>query len=113
MKVTIDDKEFQSRLRELLDKALSGKDKAVRNIASEILRLSQFEVPHNIGTLQNSGFIKDGFEESIVGYNTEYAARLHEHPEYRFQKGRKGKYLEDPIKNNMFRFLQYYKNLIS
>ncbi len=34
----------------------------------------------------------------FVSYNTPYARRLHEHPEYRFNEGRKGKYLEDPFK---------------
>ena len=66
------------------------------------MRLSQEEVPHDTGMLQTSGAVDDGFDknERIVGYHEPYAARLHEHPEYRFQKGRKGKYLEDPIKNN-------------
>lgn len=69
--------------------------------AYEVMRLSQFEVPHAEGTLQNSGTVErlpNG--DVVVGYHTKYAARLHEHPEYRFQKGRKGKYLEDPIVQN-------------
>lgn len=71
-----------------------------RDVALEILRLSQFEVPHDEGTLQNSGAVEQVDDGWIVGYHTPYAARLHEHPEYRFQAGRKGKYLEDPVKNN-------------
>ena len=113
MKVTIDDSDFQNKLGQFLTKVMDGKNRAVRNIASEVLRISQFQVPHNIGTLQNSGFVQDGTDEAIVGYNTQYAARLHEHPEYRFQKGRKGKYVEDPIKQNMRVFLEYYKKIIS
>lgn len=116
MKITINDSEFQAKLGQFLQKAIDGKNKAIRNIASEVLRLSQFEVPHDLGTLQNSGFVQDGIDSSVVGYGgnaAPYAARLHEHPEYRFQKGRKGKYLEDPIKNNMTKFLQYYKDMIS
>jgi len=38
-----------------------------------------------------------------VGYHTPYATRLHENPQYNFQRGRKGKYLEDPIKKNLTR----------
>lgn len=73
------------------------------DIANEILRLSQLEVPHDEGTLQDSGTVDQlpGSDDAVVGYNTIYAARLHEHPEYRFQKGRKGKYLEDPIIRNL------------
>lgn len=69
-------------------------------VANEVLRLSQMEVPHDEGTLQNSGVAEEIDGDIVVGYHTPYAARLHEHPEYHFQKGRKGKYLEDPILRN-------------
>lgn len=69
-------------------------------VADEVLRLSQFEVPHDEGTLQNSGAVESVGQDAVLGYHTSYAARLHEHPEYNFQKGRKGKYLEDPIREN-------------
>jgi hypothetical protein len=86
------------RLVAKLPQATADSNQAV---ADEVLRLSQFEVPHDEGTLQNSGAVEvlpNG--DAILGYHTRYAARLHEHPEYHFQKGRKGKYLEDPIRNN-------------
>lgn len=71
------------------------------DVALEVLRLTQFEVPHDEGTLQNSGTAEElPNGDVVVGYHTKYAARLHEHPEYRFQKGRKGKYLDDPITRN-------------
>lgn len=53
-------------------------------------------------------FISNG----LISHNTPYAHRLHEHPEYRFQKGRKGKYLTDPIiKNAEVLGLEYSKSL--
>jgi hypothetical protein len=75
----------------------------MKQAADEALRLSSFEVPHDVSTLEKSGNVQYLPEENgaVVGYDTRYAARLHEHPEYKFQKGRKGKYLEDPIKNNI------------
>lgn len=83
--------------------------KPINDVANEVLRLSMFEVPHDKGLLQASGTVEPTSDPTdvIVGYNKVYAARLHEHPEYRFQKGRKGKYLEDPIKNNLALFQQY------
>lgn len=70
-------------------------------VANEVLRLSQEQVPHDEGTLQNSGAVETLPNGDVVlGYHTAYAARLHEHPEFHFQKGRKGKYLEDPIRDN-------------
>lgn len=76
-------------------------EKAEDEVADTILLLSQAEVPHRVGTLQNSGATDRDSKGAFVGYHTPYAARLHEHPEYNFRKGRKGKYLEDPIKHNM------------
>lgn len=85
-----------------LDKALSrGVEKGLLDAGMEALRLSQFEVPHDEGTLQNSGTVEVMPDKSVVmGYHTPYAARLHEHPEYHFQRGRKGKYISDPIDRN-------------
>jgi hypothetical protein len=81
---------------------------AILDVANEILRLSQFQVPHDTGRLQNSGHVEPKPKDrAIVGYNTVYAARLHENPQYHFKKGRKGKYLEDPIKENMTVFRGY------
>ncbi len=86
-----------------LNKALNrGVEKSRLDVAFEALRLSQIEVPHDEGTLQNSGTVEvmpGG--DIILGYHTPYAARLHEHPEYRFQRGRKGKYITHPIETNM------------
>ena len=88
--------------------------RGVNDVASEILRLGSFEVPHDTGMLQASGHVEPSKnDEVVVGYNKVYAARLHEHPEYRFQKGRKGKYLEDPIKNNIRTFIKYIENAVS
>lgn len=85
-------------------KLVTGLDPAtnfsLREVAEEVLRLSQEQVPHDTGTLQDSGTAEPFGEDWVVGYHTPYAARLHEHPEYRYQRGRKGKYLEDPIRTN-------------
>ena len=100
-----------ARLEAAMNKAADG---AVMRVADEVLRLSAFEVPHDIGLLQGSASNEPGGEhERIVGYNKVYAARLHEHPEYRFQKGRKGKYLEDPMKNNLRVFKGYIEDAVS
>lgn len=112
MRIDVDDKDFLKKFTQWQQDAISRKDKALRNIGSEIMRLSQRDVPHDVGTLQNSGFVEDHKDEVLVGYNTVYAARLHENPQYKFKKGRKGKYLEDPIKHNIQQFIKYFKNLV-
>lgn len=105
--VSIDSKKVQDNLKLLLKRALDGKLKALIDVANEVLRLSSFEVPHDTGLLQSSGGYEPQEDSVLVGYNKTYAARLHEHPEYHFQKGRKAKYLEDPIKKNLKVFLEH------
>lgn len=113
MSINVDNSDFFKGLDRLSNAAKGFILQGVNDVASEILRLASFENPHDTGQLQSSAHVepvKD--DEVIVGYNKVYAARLHEHPEYRFQKGRKGKYLEDPIKNNMAVFLKYMQNAV-
>lgn len=97
---TVKDDQVQMNLKNLTQALERGVPKALMDVGYEILRLSQMEVPHDTGNLQNSGTVETVSGNVVVGYHTPYAARLHEHPEYRFQKGRKGKYLEDPIRTN-------------
>lgn len=97
---SMDDNQVMTNLAKLEEAVDQGIPKEVLDIGFEVLRLSQFEVPHDEGTLQNSGTVEEVDGNVVVGYHTKYAARLHEHPEYRFGKGRKGKYLEDPITKN-------------
>lgn len=111
MAVDIDDRDFKQKSKQLLELAKKQNLKAVNDVANEILRISvngpPAQVPHDLGQLQNSASVQPFKEDEVeVGFNKVYAARLHEHPEYMFQKNRKGKYLEDPIKNNLPAFQQ-------
>ena len=109
-KITIDMSELQKGFGKLEVSVKKHNQKGLGMVSDEILRLSQFEVPHDTGALQNSGHVEPSglADEYVVGYNKVYAARLHENPQYNFQKGRKGKYLEDPIKLNLSTFLRFY-----
>lgn len=56
-------------------------------------------VPFDEGDLQRSGNVSsNGVDTVNVSFNTPYAARLHENPQFNFQNGRQGKFLETPIK---------------
>lgn len=108
--ISWDDQDFLHNLSAFGDRLKAAVFTATGKVADELLRLSQIEVPHDKGTLQNSGSAQPDPEDEtahIVGYNTVYAAHLHEHPEYHFQAGRKGKYLEDPMKKNNNTFLNF------
>lgn len=97
---SVDSQAVMANLKKLVGNVPKAQSAGAQAVAEEILRLSQSEVPHDEGTLQNSGTVQQDGDDWIVGYHTPYAARLHEHPEYNFQAGRKGKYLEDPIVRN-------------
>lgn len=112
-KIVLDTKEFEKSLL-AYELAVSGATiQGCNEVAHEILRLSNPQVPHDIGLLAGSGHVEPQPDGAIVGYNKVYAARLHEHPEYRFQKGRKGKYLEDPIIQNMAVFEKHLGNKLN
>jgi hypothetical protein len=111
--ITFNTSDFDNKITKFELNITKSTHKALNMIADEVLRLSSFEVPHDTGLLQNSGHVEDHGDEVIVGYNKVYAARLHEHPEYRFQKGRKGKYLEDPIKRNIVVFTNLVKQSLT
>lgn len=106
--ITIDVGDVLANLNKLDRKSIFAAKKARAAVGDELLRLSQKEVPHDEGTLANTGISEEQGDDHIVAYNTPYAARLHEHPEYSFQKGRKGKYLEEPIKRNQTPFGQIF-----
>lgn len=113
IQVKVDASDFLKVLDQIAAKVDHIEMKALKEMGDELLRLSSYEVPHDTGALQASGVVTpEGKESVIVGYHTPYAARLHEHPEYRFNKGRKGKYLQDPLQQNLSKWLQvYYNNL--
>lgn len=82
---------------------IAGENKA----AERALALSRQMVPFDTGHLSGSGTVEpavDAEEGAGVVYDTPYAARLHEHPEYDFSKdsnpNAQGKWVENAILQN-------------
>ena len=113
VKLSVDDSSWQTGRKVAQNKVDKATKRGIRDVAEELLRLSQLEVPLDVGTLQGSGNVKPaGFDEYEVGYHTPYAAKLHEHPEYNFQNNRKGKYLTDPLEKNKRIFMRHVADVI-
>lgn len=55
-------------------------------------------IPHDEGTLERSGFIDADGLVAAISYDTPYAIKLHEHPEYNFRGNGEGKWVEKTIK---------------
>jgi len=95
------------RTGEVLNEILEGVVRGQNAAAERLLALSREQVPFDEGTLSGSGAVvpaESAEQGAAVTYDTPYAARLHEHPEYHFSTasnpGAKGKYLEDPALEN-------------
>lgn len=113
--VTVDAKDFIVKSSKLAEMIVGITNRAVYGVGNEILRIAANGiVPHDKGILQGSGHVEPTANQTevIVGYNTVYAARLHEHPEYNFKNGRQGKYLENPIKWNLGVFRKFIEDEI-
>lgn len=67
---------------------------AIADAAEFLLEEANRSVPIEEGTLQRSGFADAEGLAATVSYDTPYAARLHENPQYSFQHGRRGKWLQ-------------------
>lgn len=85
--------------------------KAVRDCANFLLDESKKQVPHDTGTLERSGMVDSAGLEATVSYGTPgaaaYAVICHERSA-NYQRGRKKKYLEDPVNDP---YLQYRMSL--
>lgn len=82
--------------KDLRPAAKSAAMRALSDGAEYLLQEANTTVPHREGHLQRSGIVTlDGSKPiANISYDTPYAVRLHEHPQYHFNGGRRGKWLE-------------------
>lgn len=108
--VNFDDSDLQGGLNRLEKQVDKWWRDAREQMADTLLLISRAEVPHDTGFLQTTGHVFYEVPEDAVcvAYNTPYAAYVHEgfrkdgsHVIKHYQKGRKKKYLEDPLKLNI------------
>jgi len=90
------------RTREFRNAVRNDVNSAIQISAEKILQDSKTECPFDTGVLENSGVVvfDATTHKATIAYNTPYAARLHEHPEYNFQGKGKGKWLQRAIERN-------------
>lgn len=87
------------RVRGIVNQAII---EAIASSLEYILEQSKEIVPFRDGILESSGSTDIDSRElkGTVFYDTPYAIRLHEHPEYDFQGKGEGKWLEKTIEEN-------------
>lgn len=112
LKIEIDDKDFQKVLERLTKQLDDIGKNAMMDMADALLVLARLEVPHDVGRLSSTGNAFWDVDSSAVAFDTDYASYVHEgiradgtHRIRNYQKGRKKKYLEDPLKMNLSKWL--------
>jgi len=70
----------------------AGRESALAG-AERVLARANLHVPFREGMLKESGKATSDGTQAAVSYDTAYAARLHQHPEYNFQGAGRGKWL--------------------
>lgn len=87
-----------------------GAAMGARDAGEAVLRMAQQLVPLRTGMLRDTGQVDTHGDEATISYATEYAAILHEHPEWHFQNGREGKWLEDAMQRTHHEVTEAYGN---
>lgn len=82
---------------------------AMFEASAALLQEANKKCPHRTGLLQSSGRadVDEDGPTGWVSYNTPYAIRVHEHPEYRFGEGREGRWLANAFERMHGRLLDY------
>jgi len=100
-----------SRVSAAVDK---GSTMAMEEEGEDLLETANRHVPYEDGVLMASGDVDSdvdrvGFAaaniEVAVSYDTEYAVKLHEHPEFHFQGSGEGKWLEHALQKKDITFI--------
>ena len=80
--------------------------------AEAVLLDANFHVPYRFGDLMESGKVNRGRDtsgrmnaEAFVSYDTAYAVRLHENPQFNFRPPGEGKWLENAMKRRQGKVL--------
>lgn len=88
-------------------------ERGIRDCAQFILDESRKQVPLDTGALSRSGAVDVQGLSGTVSYDTPYAVRWHEQ-QANFQRGRKNKYLEDPLndRSNVDKMIKHLRSLM-
>lgn len=97
--------------KEVKSKVTAGGKRALTIVGHYLLEESIKTVPYRDGILEASGATSTDGKTVCVSFNTPYARRLHEHPEYNFRGKGRGKWLEKTfndkvVQNNAMKIIK-------
>jgi hypothetical protein len=104
--------ELQKILKKMPKEAEKAAMFALEKAATDLQSKAQLLAPVDMGDLRGSAFTEVVGQEATVGFTEPYATRQHEEVGYRHPKGGQAKYLEEPYKENMNRYIDYIGDAI-
>lgn len=107
MKIEIEGmEELQKLLRKVPREARKEVSKELDDIAGDLSGKSIDLAPVKEGDLRGSGFFETKGLSSTVGFTSVYATRQHEELDWVHPKGGQAKYLEQPFKENLQKYIK-------
>lgn len=90
--------------------AKEGQQDGLVEAAGMLLDASNQIVPLDRGDLMGAGQVDFDLDAGTasVYYDTVYAAKLHQNPKYNFQNGRRGKFLQQAVRQGATRVTELY-----
>lgn len=107
MKITIEGMgDLNRKLNAIPNKAKGGVTKELMDIIFDLQGESQRRAPIDTGALRGSAFAEQNGLEGTVGFTEEYALYQHEGVEFNHPKGGEAKYLENPFKERINKYIK-------
>lgn len=106
-------RELEANFDKLLKKTEVKSKKGFKEVCEDLIGKSINLAPVDIGDLRGSGHVeyKNDFDAN-VGFNEPYAIKQHEHTEYEHPKGGQAKYLEQPFRENIDKYIKHIAEAI-
>ena len=99
--------ELEKGFNDALKKIGIVNDKALQDVALDLLGKAKELAPVDTGDLRGSGSVKFENNTASVGFEEPYAVSQHEHTEYEHPQGGQAKYLEQPFKENIDKYINH------
>ena len=104
--------EIERKIKAVANKVQAEAKEALRDCAFDLLEKSKAVTPIDSGDLRASGHVDIEEDTATVGYNAKYATRQHEDLTYSHPRGGQAKYLENPYKENVDKYIKYIEDRV-
>jgi hypothetical protein len=107
MRISIDgDKELERKIAVWASQAPQAVARALARIVLDLRGKAQRLAPVTKGFLRRSAFSDSNATSGTVGFTEVYATRQHEETTWNHPKGGQAKYLEEPYKQNVDKYIK-------